>query len=144
MNLKVITAKSRQQIEQAFYIRKIVFVEEQHVPADEEIDHHEEDATHFLIITPDEKHVATSRIRFIDENTAKAERIAVLKEYRKGGIGMKLLQKMEEHAKEKQATGIILNAQVQAQGFYERAGYQAEGDTFMDAGIEHIRMRKKL
>lgn len=134
---------SPDDMETAFAIRRKVFVEEQRVPLELELDEHEGDATHFLAYVDDEP-VGTARMRWKDDYTAKAERVAVLKPFRGAGIGRELMHAIEKKAKQQKAVFVQLSAQMQAQMFYTRLGYIAYGDIYLDAGIEHIAMRKKL
>ena len=63
---------------------------------------------------------------------------------RGNGVGGRLLAGAEREARERGATEMVLNAQRQAESFYAAHGYRAEGETFMEAEIEHVRMRKGL
>lgn len=128
---------------EVFAIRTKVFVEEQHVPAELELDEYEQEAIHFLA-SVDGKPAGVARMRWIDALTAKAERVAVLKSFRGTGVGRELMIALEKHARAEHAASIQLHAQLTAQPFYERLGYQAYGDTFLDAGIEHIAMKKNF
>ncbi|MGD9571458.1 MAG: GNAT family N-acetyltransferase, partial [Thermoleophilia bacterium] len=71
-------------------------------------------------------------------------RMAVAADARGTGAGARLLAFAEDVAREEGATEVTLHAQVSARGFYDRAGYAAEGDEFMDAGIVHVAMRRSL
>ena len=70
--------------------------------------------------------------------------MAVLGEYRGRGIGFALLKATIQKARTLGMNGVYLNAQTHALGFYERLGFVAEGDEFMEAGIPHYRMRHSL
>ena len=131
------------ELTHAFSIRTKVFVEEQNVPADLEIDEWDPKSIHFLAWengTP----IGTCRLRFIDQSTAKAERVAVLKEKRKTGAGKLLMQTLEEFARQNGATKILLHAQVPVIPFYKKLGYVPFGTPFDDAGILHMKMKKPL
>lgn len=138
VSVKKITSEDKSD---AFCVRRRVFVEEQRVPMELEIDEYEDEATHFVAYIDGEP-VGTARLRWKDHLTAKAERVAVMKPYRGNGIGKLLMQALEEEARRKNATSIQLHAQIQAQQFYERLGYKAYGDLFFDADIKHIAMKK--
>lgn len=138
VSVKKITSEDKSD---AICVRRRVFVEEQRVPMELEIDEYEDEATHFVAYIDGEP-VGTARLRWKDHLTAKAERVAVMKPYRGNGIGKLLMQALEEEARRKNATSIQLHAQIQAQQFYERLGYKAYGDLFFDADIEHIAMKK--
>ena len=120
-------------------IRKSVFIDEQHVPKDLEWDGQDDDCTHFLAsvnATP----VATARL------TSKGQigRMAVLREYRGIGIGSSLLASVIDQARLSGFKQVFLHAQVNVIGFYEKYGFSAEGDIFIDAGIEHRTMRLSI
>ncbi|MHA6251718.1 GNAT family N-acetyltransferase [Oceanobacillus sp. CAU 1775] len=136
---QVMTDKER---EDAFRVRMIVFVEEQKVPPEEELDAHDETAIHFISYHEDEA-VAASRLRFVDEY-GKLERICVLKEYRGKNIGKEIIQHMEAKIRENGYKKAKLNAQTHAQEFYKKLGYETVSEEFMDAGIPHVTMVKQL
>jgi len=122
-------------------IRYKVFVEEQGVPEDLEIDDHDDKAWHFLAIDDDlNKPIATARL-LADGHVG---RMAVLEEYRSKKIGHLLLNSVLNLAKAKGIKALFLNAQLTAQRFYEKAGFETEGEIFIDAGIEHVRMIKQI
>lgn len=79
-----------------------------------------------------------------EEATFVFGRIAVLKEYRKLGLGARLLQELETVARAKGASCAILDAQCRAAIFYEKQGYQQSGELHMDEHVPHIQMRKDL
>ncbi len=119
-----------------------VFCDEQGVDGDEELDGFDDEATH--VVGVDESGVvATCRLRFLDED-CKLERMVVAKRLRGLGAGSKLLVHSEELAAEQGATRMVLNAQTRAQPFYEGGGYEAEGEHFIEANIEHVRMTKRV
>ena len=127
----------------AFNLRKEVFVAGQGVPADLEIDDKEADSFHFLV-EKDDKLIATCRVRIID-NYAKLERMAVKSDYRKQGVGSLLMDKVEEFSKDKELEKIKLHAQVRAKEFYQKNNYKlVNEEEFMEAGIKHVKMEKKL
>ena len=123
--------------EQAFAIRKAVFVEEQGVDPTLEYDH-EEDASHYLLFLG-EKPIATARWRETDKGI-KLERFAVLPSFRNRGIGEIILK---EVLRDVCVSGrkIYLHAQVKAVSFYERNGFTKEGQLFTEAGIDHFLMK---
>ncbi len=116
-------------------IRRLVFIEEQHVPEELEWDEDDNTSTHF-IVTIDNKAVATARL------TANGQigRMAVLAEYRNQGIGNKLLKFVLQHAVSLGLKQVYLHAQVSAIAFYEKLGFTATGDIFYEANIPHREM----
>ena len=143
----VITPEEREAV---FSLRIRVFVHEQNVPQEEELDRYDITATHFLVrAIPDPPEVTLGIIgaaRLVDygDRIGKVGRVAVEKEYRGSGIGLMIMKFIEEHARGKGFQKLILDSQVYAIPFYARLGYVAEGDVFLDAGIEHRRMTKGL
>lgn len=140
MEVKVVS--SEQEMQDAFSIRKQVFVGEQNVPMEEEIDQFEDEAVHFVLYNYGIP-AGAGRFRTVDGN-GKVERICVLKEHRKSGSGKAIMDKIEEHAKKQGLPALKLNAQTQAIPFYEKLGYQVISDEFMDAGIPHRTMKKTI
>ncbi|HLR64075.1 MAG TPA: GNAT family N-acetyltransferase [Pseudogracilibacillus sp.] len=140
MLVKIATSQEEKNI--MYDIRKTVFVEEQLVPIEEEIDEHEDDAIHFICYV-DDKAVGAARLRFIDDY-GKLERICVLKAYRGQSIGTRIIGTMEEEIKKHQYKTAKLHAQQYAEAFYEKLGYQTFSEAFMDAGIPHIAMKKEF
>ncbi|MFD1852101.1 GNAT family N-acetyltransferase [Oceanobacillus bengalensis] len=140
MNIKVVETKEER--EQAYQVRMKVFVEEQKVPEELELDELEDTAIHFLGLE-DEHPVVASRLRFVDEY-GKLERICVLKEYRGKSYGKDIIQAMELAAIRKGYKKSKLNAQTHAEEFYKKLGYKTISSEFMDAGIPHVTMVKEL
>jgi predicted GNAT family N-acyltransferase len=128
---------------EALSVRRRVFIEEQDVPEAEEIDAHDGDpaavvsALHVLARI-DGAPVATGRL-LLNEPDGRLHigRVAVLAEWRNRGVGTAVMAALHELARENGARQITLAAQLHAIGFYEKLGYTARGDVFLDAGIEH-------
>jgi predicted GNAT family N-acyltransferase len=124
-------------------LRVEVFVDEQGVDPGEELDHLDDESTQ--IVALDESGViATCRLRYPEEGVCKLERMVVRRRFRKQGVGASLLAGSEAEARKHEASRMVLNAQRRAEPFYAANGYAAEGGTFLEAGIEHIRMTKAL
>ncbi|WP_151734808.1 GNAT family N-acetyltransferase [Paenibacillus tengchongensis] len=147
MAAEIVHVTSEEQLGQALKIRKEVFVEEQKVPAEEEIDEYDVVGAnaHHILILDEGQAVATGRLIYYKAGTAKMQRIAVLKAYRSKGYGRILLLAMEELARELGLASSILDAQCQAEDFYAKLGYDViSSEPFYDAGILHVRMEKAL
>lgn len=143
LSLKIKIAETASEKEAAFNVRKKVFVDEQEIPIELELDEYDETATHF-ICTYNEEVVGASRLRIIDDY-GKLERICILKEYRGMHFGRQIIAMMESVISKLGFDQATLNAQVSAQGFYKKIGYKkTPKDPFMDAGIEHVTMIKQL
>ncbi len=124
-----------------FVVRGIVFIGEQNTSYREEIDEHEHTSVH-IIGEIDREPVAAARIRFQGEY-AKLERLAVRREWRGQGYGDQLIEFMMKVARDLGYTKFKLHAQITAREFYEKHGFHAVGDTFMEADIEHCLMMKE-
>lgn len=135
---------NEQMLEDCFKIRKEVFVKEQHVAEDHEIDEFEEVAIHIIGYVDDSHPIATARIRLLDEYIGKVERVAILKEYRGLGLGLKLLTFIETIAREHHLTRLTMHAQYYATPFYEKLGYITYGRPFYEENIKHIVMNKNM
>ena len=137
-------ARDADEVRAALALRHEVFVVEQRVPLEEEIDAHDEtDALHLVAVSEDGRVVATCRL-VPEGETVKLGRMAVGASARRRGIASRLLAEGEARARALGARRIALAAQTGALGLYERAGYTAYGERFMDAGIEHLMMEKRL
>lgn len=132
-------------LQKALQIRKEVFVQEQGVPLEDEFDEYDtlNGQCEHILVYYNEEAVGTGRFRIID-GLGKAERICVLKAYRKFGLGKEVINALEEIAKEKNFSKIRLHGQTQAEGFYKKLGYQTLSDVFMEDGIPHVLMVKEL
>lgn len=124
-------------------IRRFVFQGEQGVDPVLDFDGHDETATQ-LIAYLEQQPVGTARIRYLDNKTAKIERLAVLSQARGLGIGKKIMQKAIEVVFEKDVQEVLIHAQEYVKGLHEQLGFQQEGERFEEAGIPHVKMRKRL
>ncbi|PDY48800.1 GNAT family N-acetyltransferase [Bacillus pseudomycoides] len=131
-----------QQLRDAFSVRKQVFVEEQHVSAEEEYDQFEKTAKH-VVIYDDDIPVGAGRFR-IAQGIGKMERICVLSSHRKKGIGKIIMDALEAYAKEESLPKLKLHAQTHAESFYKKLGYETVSDVFMEADIPHVVMIKEI
>ena len=141
MNVKMVTNTEEREL--AYAIRKKVFVEEQNVPLEEEIDQYEDEAVHFLLFNDEDTPIANGRFRILD-GIGKVQRICVLSEFRGNGAGQTIMNAIEDYAKKQDLSKLKLDAQTQAIPFYERLGYRVASEEFMDAGIPHRTMIKDL
>ena len=130
-------------MEAARALRIRVFCDEQGVDPALEVDGLDDEATQ--VVALDESGViATCRLRYPEPGVCKLERMVVDARQRKLGVGGRLMDWAEEEGRSNGAKLMVLNSQVRAQPFYASCGYEAEGETFLDADIEHIRMTKAL
>ncbi|MET9488954.1 GNAT family N-acetyltransferase [Nocardia sp. NPDC006630] len=140
--IEVITVGTEQELADAYAVRMKVFVAEQGVPEELELDELDETADHFLARL-DGQPVGAGRL-IVRADVGVLGRLAVLAETRGSGLGVALVRAIEERVRERGLIAVELHAQTHAQGFYERLGYHAYGDIGDDAGIPHIWMRKDL
>jgi predicted GNAT family N-acyltransferase len=125
-------------VEQLYAIRDEVFVREQDVPVDLEHDAEDATCTHVLACV-DGVPAATGRILA----DGRIGRMAVLAPYRGHGVGRAVLDALLRVAAERGLAETWCSAQITAAGFYERAGFKAEGPLYEEAGITHQRMRRR-
>ena len=136
MEIKVHLATTKQELQRVREIRKKVFIVEQNVPKDVEIDQYE-NSSHHIIALLDDKFIGTARWRKT-ENGMKLERFAVLKEKRGLGIGKELVRFILKQIKKESV--IYLHAQDHVISFYKKLGFYSVGDHFYEGGISHQKM----
>lgn len=142
--ISVEQVRNDEQYQQALAIRTAVFIQEQQVPAELEVDEYEQVATHVVAYDEAGTPVATGRILPYGDGIGKMQRIAVSKIARTGGYGRAVMNKLEEIGRELGYTQFMLEAQTHAEGFYEKLGYRTVStEPFLDAGIWHVRMVKE-
>lgn len=141
--MKVSIAKSPEDRQACFDIRRRVFIEEQSIPETEEWDDFDRDALH-LLAQIEGSPAGTARL-IVAGKTAKIGRVAVLPSYRGGGLGRSLIQAALDKAAEDGLVVAVLDAQLHALAFYSELGFVAEGNDFDDgSGILHRRMQRPL
>jgi predicted GNAT family N-acyltransferase len=148
--LEVLVVTTAAEMRDALEIRRSVFIEEQRVPEDLEIDQHDADpalvstALHVLA-RRDGQPVGTGRLLLAEPDALlHIGRVAVLAAHRRHGVGRTVMLALQVLARERGAASVTLGAQLHAISFYERLGYVASGPVFLDAGIEHRRMDLQL
>jgi len=124
----------------ATVIRHAVFVQEQQVPIELEMDEHDAHCVHAVAYNEQGVPLGTGRLL----PDGHIGRMAVGADYRGLGVGSRLLRALIDEARLRQYMEVALSAQLHAQDFYARHGFVAEGQTYMDAGIEHVAMRHVL
>jgi predicted GNAT family N-acyltransferase len=127
------------EYQSALFIRREVFIQEQNVPEEIEIDEFECNSHHFLL-TKASLPVACGRMR-IKATYIKFERIASLKSHRGMGLGKMLMEKMQEFARlNYPELTPYMHSQLDAVPFYEKLGWTKQGEIFFEAGIPHLVM----
>ncbi|BEI34033.1 GNAT family N-acetyltransferase [Polynucleobacter sp. HIN5] len=119
----------------AYPIRLTVFVNEQQVPEELELDEDDPTAWHAVVLDHS-KAIATGRLL----RNGKIGRLAILKEYRGLGLGSELLKTLVSYGRQEGIKQFFLHAQTTALDFYQRHGFKAIGPVFNEAGIDHIKM----
>lgn len=131
-----------EDLQKAFFVRGVVFVEGQNCTYMEDFDGLDFSAIHFLGTTGDEP-VAAARIRLF-KDYVKIERVAVRKGYRGKGIGKDLFAFILNHIAKMGYRKMVLHAQAYLLKFYEDFGFVKQGELFLEANIEHYHMEKKI
>ena len=121
-------------------LRFAIFVGEQNVPAGIELDDHDADCVHAVAFDVDGKAIGTGRLL----PDGHIGRMAVVKEWRRRGIGAEIITALIEEARKRGLPEVVVSAQLQAAEFYRGFGFVAEGKVYKEAGILHQKMCKKL
>ncbi len=121
-------------------LRFAIFVGEQNVPAGIELDDLDAACVHAVAFDADGKPIGTGRLL----PDGHIGRMAVVKEWRRRGIGAEILRALMEEARRRGHAEVQLSAQLQAAEFYRGFGFEPEGKVYQEAGILHQRMRRKL
>ena len=135
----LINAHWPQDAEQIHAIRQQVFVIEQGIDPTLEWTGDDDQFRSILALDADQKPIGTGRIK-VSAATATIGRMAVLKHWRGAGVGAAILSRLIEIGKADGADEFELSAQVSAITFYEKLGFIASGDVYLDADIEHRKM----
>ena len=140
--LSIVPIENAEQMKHAHEIRRRVFIEEQHVPEEIEMDEDDAHAFHALAILDDTPVGCGRYVAHGDE--VKIGRMAVLPDVRTRGIGREILRYLMRVARERRYRNAVLHAQMTAEGFYLKNGYKPVGDVFEEAGIPHRKMVREL
>ena len=125
--------------QEAYLIRKEVFIQEQGVPADMELDGFDPTSKHALAYMG-ALCVGTGRLVYLDNHHAQIGRMAVLSAFRNRGIGKAILTRLIALAKAEGVLTLTLHSQVSAIPFYTKFGFITEGPIYDEAGIFHRNM----
>jgi YbgC/YbaW family acyl-CoA thioester hydrolase len=130
--------------EAAGAIRREVFIDEQHIPADMEWDSADATCLHALARNRLGRPLATGRLLEHVPGVAKIGRMAVLRSMRGSQIGRQVLDALMDEARRQGYREVLLHAQTTAESFYRRAGFVRRGEPFDEAGIGHVEMVRPL
>lgn len=125
-------------------LRKEVFINEQGVPVELEVESQADEQALYFGGYFKNQLVCCARVKLEGKKTWHIQRVATKKSFRGRGLAKELFNEIEAEAKKHGITTLTLGAQDQAQGFYLKLGYQVAGEGFMDAGIPHHKMNKKV
>ncbi len=139
--LLVKIAETEEEREGAIAVRMRVFVEEQRIPADAELDAADATALHAVAVESG-RIVGTGRLIDLGERQGQIGRMAVDQEHRRHGTGGRILLFLEEQGRQQGMTEFILHAQEYVKSFYAGHGYTEHGDVFLEVDIPHVEMRK--
>jgi predicted GNAT family N-acyltransferase len=143
---QVRSAQWATQHEALSQIRYAVFVREQGVPPELELDERDADATkvmHVVAESSDGEAIGTARM-LLESPMPRVGRMAVVKAWRGSGVGKAMLDSLCEEARQRGYAAIRLFAQTHATPFYYKQGFLSHGAEFTEAGIPHLEMRKPL
>ena len=143
MSLVVKRLENPQEMEDVRVLRTRVFVDEQGVPPELEVDELDDTAVH-AVAFQDGVVIGTGRLILDTPTEARIGRMAVDASLRLNGIGGRVLAFLENEARSQGIKLISLHAQHYVRHFYANRGYQERGDTFMEAGILHVEMIKDI
>ena len=137
--LKIISGSWKDLAVHVKVIREAVFIQEQHIAAEDEWDAEDAVAVHFIVFQQDQA-IATARLL----SNSSIGRVAVLTTARGLGVGQRLMQAVIDYARAEQRELVKLSSQVHAIGFYQAFGFEVQGEEYLDCGIPHINMYLKL
>ncbi len=142
LTFEVRRVSNREEMIRALALRHEVFCVEQGVPEHEELDGRDGDGIHLVALAAGEL-MGTCRVLMVG-STAQFSRLAVRTSARRRGVATALLAAADAEARAASGDRLVLHAQTYAQPLYEHAGYRPRGRVFVEAGIRHIAMEKRL
>jgi len=137
--LKILIKPWKEAQADAFLVRQDVFIHEQKVPAELELDEYDPLAAHALAYLNGHC-IGTGRLIDLGGGQAQIGRMAVLAQFRGAGTGKRILETLIQLASSQGARSIVLHSQVAAIFFYEKYGFRVQGPTYDEAGIPHRNM----
>jgi predicted GNAT family N-acyltransferase len=140
--VEVRVARSDDEVTAALALRERIFCGEQGVSFEADQDGRDHEATH-IVAVDDAEVIGTCRLLFRGD-VARLGRLAVERGRRGDGVAAAILREADGVSADAGVRTIALHAQTYAQALYERAGYVARGPTFVEEGIEHVAMEKRL
>ena len=142
-DLQIKRVETESELEQAIALRFRVFVDEQSISPEEELDAADATAIHAIALCQ-EKVVGTGRLLMMNNADAQIGRMAVDQAWRRRGVGSQILEFLEQSARTLGLKQSVLHAQDYVKNFYATHGYREQGDPFLEVNILHVEMRKRL
>ena len=142
-NLIIKKAKLPEELSAIQSVREAVFQVEQQVDQALDFDGLDESSDQ-IIAYLNTQAMGTARVRYLDNKTAKIERLAVLPTARGKGIGQQIMAKGLDIAAQNNISEVVIHAQKYIMSLYQKLGFEPEGEVFEEAGIPHVKMRRKL
>jgi predicted GNAT family N-acyltransferase len=122
-------------------IRQVVFQVEQGVDPALDFDGLDESSEH-IVVYLDQLPIGTARLRYLSNQLVKIERVAVLAAYRGQGIGKQIMQTAIQFLDQNNIPVSKVHAQTHAASFYQKLGFEPQGEAFYEAEILHIEMKR--
>ena len=141
MNFKTNVTDYSTQFTAIRAVREEVFIREQAIDPELEYDQYDNRCWHAVVYEND-RPIGTGRLDVSQHG--KIGRVAVLKSYRRRGVGTRVMEGLEAKARLEKLSELWFHSQLTAVAFYESLGYQVFGNEFLEAGIPHLEMKKKL
>lgn len=135
--------ESESELRGAFEVRRRVFVEEQGIAEELDFDGNDGEALH-MVVKDGAEVIGTARVRFLNAKQAKLERMAVLDGFRRMGIGRGITAFLIEELRNRQVEQVVLHAQYEVIAFYKSCGFEETGSPFLEAGLKHIEMQRRI
>lgn len=137
-------ASSTQDLDAGYALRREVFEAEQNIPRPLDRDPFDYSADHVVAFDDSGRCVGTGRAVRMDTRTCQIGRMAVAADCRRKGVGALVLEALERMAALRGLRELYLHCQIPAEPFYRNRGYVTEGEQFLDHGVPHVLMRKRL
>jgi predicted GNAT family N-acyltransferase len=137
-------ASTTQDLDAGYALRREVFEVEQNIPRPLDRDPFDYAADHVVAFDDAGRCVGTGRVVRLDARTCQIGRVAVAPDQRRGGVGNLVVDALERMAALRGLTDVVIHSQMPSEAFFRNRGYVREGEPFLDQGVEHVKMRKKL
>ena len=137
--------QTKEELKHYYHLRWQLLRAPWNQPEGSEVDDIEDQCFHLMAVDDNNEVIAVARLQFNSKSEAQIRYMAVVKAYKKQGIGSALIKAMEEHARYSNCQKIVLDAREPAVGFYQKLGYEVVKKSYLLFNeIQHFRMIKKL